>query len=80
KKRTLKYVAESVAKDAPAKEPQSDSEEDLEKVVLEADEGGQDKGQAGPDPGAQAEGQTRLDAGTQDEDRAGSNPDENFKG
>nr|GFA08537.1 hypothetical protein [Tanacetum cinerariifolium] len=30
---------------------QSDSEEELEKVMLRADEGGQDEGQAGPDPG-----------------------------
>nr|GEZ25947.1 E-beta-farnesene synthase [Tanacetum cinerariifolium] len=37
---------------------QSDSEEESEKVVLEADEGGQDKGQAGPDPG-----QARPDLG-----------------
>nr|GFC87523.1 hypothetical protein [Tanacetum cinerariifolium] len=29
----------------------SDSEEESEKVVLEANEGGQDEGQAGPDPG-----------------------------
>nr|GEW43540.1 hypothetical protein [Tanacetum cinerariifolium] len=35
---------------------------------------------AGPDPGAQAEGQTGLDAGVQDEGQAGSNPDETSKG
>nr|GEU44640.1 integrase, catalytic region, zinc finger, CCHC-type, peptidase aspartic, catalytic [Tanacetum cinerariifolium] len=121
KKRTLKYVAESVAEDAPAKEPQVvvedadlekaleesmksiydvprsslppvvirepesgkyqpllevpgkgkaklDNEEDSEKVVLGANEGGQHEGQARPDPGAQANGQAR------------SNPDENFEG
>nr|GEU49718.1 E-beta-farnesene synthase [Tanacetum cinerariifolium] len=37
---------------------QSDSEEESEKVVLGADEGGQDEGQAGPDPG-----QAGLDPG-----------------
>nr|GEW69418.1 hypothetical protein [Tanacetum cinerariifolium] len=47
---------------------QSDSEEELEKVVFRADEGGQSKGQARPDPRAQAEGQTGSDAGAQDED------------
>nr|GEZ23883.1 hypothetical protein [Tanacetum cinerariifolium] len=41
---------------------QSDSEEESEKVVLGADEGGQDEGQAGPDPSAQAEDQTGSDA------------------
>nr|GFB34898.1 hypothetical protein [Tanacetum cinerariifolium] len=35
---------------------QSESEEESEKVVLGADKGGQDEGQAGPDPGAQSEG------------------------
>nr|GEX18360.1 histone deacetylase 14 [Tanacetum cinerariifolium]GEX41494.1 histone deacetylase 14 [Tanacetum cinerariifolium] len=54
----------------------SDSKEELEKVVLGADEGGQNEGQAGPDPGAQAEDQTRIDAGAQDEGQAGTNPDE----
>nr|GEY14960.1 integrase, catalytic region, zinc finger, CCHC-type, peptidase aspartic, catalytic [Tanacetum cinerariifolium] len=42
---------------------QSDSEEESKKVVLGADKGGQDKGQAGPDPGAQAKDQTGTDAG-----------------
>nr|GEY11953.1 copia protein [Tanacetum cinerariifolium] len=55
---------------------QSDSEEELEKVMLGADEGGQSEHQAGPDPGAQAEGQTGTYAGAQDEGQAGSNPDE----
>nr|GEW99731.1 hypothetical protein [Tanacetum cinerariifolium] len=59
---------------------QSDCEEESEKVVLGADEGGQDEGQAGPDSSAQVEGQTGLDAGAQDEGQAGSNPDENSEG
>nr|GEW17519.1 histone deacetylase 14 [Tanacetum cinerariifolium] len=59
---------------------ESDNEEESEKIVLGADEGGQDKGQAGPDPGAQAEDQTGSDAGAQDERQAGSNPDETSKG
>nr|GEU68291.1 retrovirus-related Pol polyprotein from transposon TNT 1-94 [Tanacetum cinerariifolium] len=59
---------------------QSDSEEESEKVVLEADEGGQGEGQAGPNPGAQAEGQTGSNAGAQDEDQAGSNPKEISEG
>nr|GEU34887.1 monodehydroascorbate reductase [Tanacetum cinerariifolium] len=41
---------------------QSDNEEESEKVVLGAEKGGQDEGQAGPDPDAQAEDQTGLDA------------------
>nr|GFB36663.1 hypothetical protein [Tanacetum cinerariifolium] len=40
----------------------SDNEEESEKIVLEAEEGGQDEGQAGPDPDAQAEDQTGSDA------------------
>nr|GFA56372.1 histone deacetylase 14 [Tanacetum cinerariifolium] len=40
---------------------QSDDKEESEKVVLEAEEGGQDEGQAGPDPGdAEAKGQSIL--------------------
>nr|GEV28327.1 retrovirus-related Pol polyprotein from transposon TNT 1-94 [Tanacetum cinerariifolium] len=35
---------------------------------------------AGPDPGAQAEGQTGSDFGAQDEGQAGSNHDETFEG
>nr|GEW81056.1 hypothetical protein [Tanacetum cinerariifolium] len=46
---------------------QSDNEEESEKVMLGADEGGQSERQAGPDTGAQDEGQ------------AGSNPDETSK-
>nr|GEU91279.1 uncharacterized mitochondrial protein AtMg00810-like [Tanacetum cinerariifolium] len=61
-------------------EEQPDSEEDSEKVVLGADEGGQGEGQAGPDPGAQAKDQTGSDAGAQDEGQAGSNPEETIKG
>nr|GEX92091.1 E-beta-farnesene synthase [Tanacetum cinerariifolium] len=59
---------------------QSDSEDESKKVGLEADEGGQGEVQAGPDPGAQAKGQTGSDAGAQDECQAGSNPDEISKG
>nr|GEU39767.1 retrovirus-related Pol polyprotein from transposon TNT 1-94 [Tanacetum cinerariifolium] len=61
-------------------EEQSDSEEESEKVVLGADEGGQGEGQAGPDPGAQAKVQTRSDAGAKDEGQARSNPEEIFEG
>nr|GEW12453.1 integrase, catalytic region, zinc finger, CCHC-type, peptidase aspartic, catalytic [Tanacetum cinerariifolium] len=42
--------------------------------------GSQDKGQAGPDPNAQAEGQTGSDTGAQAEGQAGSNPDETSEG
>nr|GEZ14680.1 uncharacterized mitochondrial protein AtMg00810-like [Tanacetum cinerariifolium] len=48
---------------------QSNDKEESEKVVLGANEGGQDEGQAGPDPDTQAEGQTGSDTGAQDEDR-----------
>nr|GEY27932.1 E-beta-farnesene synthase [Tanacetum cinerariifolium] len=58
----------------------SDSDEELEKVMLGADEGGQDEGQARPDPGAQAEDQTGTDIGAQDEGQAGSNPNETSEG
>nr|GEW78314.1 E-beta-farnesene synthase [Tanacetum cinerariifolium] len=51
-----------------------------EQVVLGAEEGGQDKDQAGPDPNAQAEDQTGSDAGAQADGHAGSNPDETSKG
>nr|GEY42458.1 E-beta-farnesene synthase [Tanacetum cinerariifolium] len=56
------------------------AKEESEKVVPEADAGGQDEGQARPDPGAQAEGQTGPDAGAQDEGQARSNPDEQSEG
>nr|GFC79186.1 hypothetical protein [Tanacetum cinerariifolium] len=59
---------------------QSDSEEESKKVVLEADEGDQDEGQAGTDPCAQAEDQTRSITGAQDEGHAGSNPEETSEG
>nr|GEX80637.1 integrase, catalytic region, zinc finger, CCHC-type, peptidase aspartic, catalytic [Tanacetum cinerariifolium] len=59
---------------------QSDSEEESEKVTLGAKKGGQDKGQAGPDPDAQAKDQTGLDASAQAEGQAGSNPDETSEG
>nr|GEU33170.1 copia protein [Tanacetum cinerariifolium] len=66
---------------AKVTEEQSESEES-KKVVPRTDEGGQDegKGQARPDPGAQAEDQTGSDAGAQDEGQAGSNPDEISEG
>nr|GFA05457.1 hypothetical protein [Tanacetum cinerariifolium] len=57
---------------AKVTEEQSDSEEESEKVVLGAEEGGQDEGQAGPDPDAQAEDQTRSNAGAQAKDQTGS--------
>nr|GFA11507.1 hypothetical protein [Tanacetum cinerariifolium] len=56
------------------------SDEESEKIMLGADEGGQDEGQAGLDPGAQAKDQTGSDAGAQDEGQAGSNPDETSEG
>nr|GEY56301.1 retrovirus-related Pol polyprotein from transposon TNT 1-94 [Tanacetum cinerariifolium] len=65
---------------AKVSEEQSDSEEESEKVVLGATEGGNDEDQAGPDPGAQAKGQTGTNAGTLDEGQAGSNPDELSEG
>nr|GEU80663.1 reverse transcriptase domain-containing protein [Tanacetum cinerariifolium] len=64
----------------------------LKKVVLGAEEGGQDEGQAEPDPdaqdedqtgsfaGVQAEDHTGSDAGAQAEGQAGSNPDETSEG
>nr|GFA19549.1 hypothetical protein [Tanacetum cinerariifolium] len=59
---------------------QSDSEEESEKVVLGADEGGQGEGHAGPDPSAQAEDQTGSDVGAQDKGQAGTNPDKISEG
>nr|GEY16619.1 hypothetical protein [Tanacetum cinerariifolium] len=58
----------------------SDNEEESDNVVLGAEEGGQDEGQAGPDPDVQAEDQTGSDAGAQAKGQAGSNPDETSKG
>nr|GEV35532.1 monodehydroascorbate reductase [Tanacetum cinerariifolium] len=59
---------------------QSDNEKESEKVVLGAEEGGQDEGQAGLDPDAQVEDQTGSDAGVQAEGQPGSNPDETSEG
>nr|GEZ33385.1 hypothetical protein [Tanacetum cinerariifolium] len=59
---------------------QSDSEEESEKIMLRVKKGGQDEGQAGPDPKAQAEGQTGSDSSAQAEGQAGSNPDETSEG
>nr|GEY92839.1 hypothetical protein [Tanacetum cinerariifolium] len=59
---------------------QSDNEEESEKVVLGAKEGGQDEDQAGPDPDAQAKDQMGSDAGAQADGQARSNPDETFEG
>nr|GEV88648.1 hypothetical protein [Tanacetum cinerariifolium] len=59
---------------------QSDSEDESEKIVLGVKKGGQDEGQARPDPNAQAEGQTGLDTGAQAKGQAGSNPDETSEG
>nr|GEZ84300.1 hypothetical protein [Tanacetum cinerariifolium] len=56
---------------------QSNNEEESKKVVLGAEEGGQDEG---PDPDAQAEDQTGSDAGAQAERQAGSNPDDTSEG
>nr|GEZ96852.1 hypothetical protein [Tanacetum cinerariifolium] len=65
----------------PRSSPKSvDSEEESEKIVFGVEKGGQDEGQAGPDPNAQAEGQTGSDAGAQAEGQAGSNPDETSEG
>nr|GFA04436.1 histone deacetylase 14 [Tanacetum cinerariifolium] len=77
---------------AKVTEEQSDSEEESEKVMLGVEEGGQDEGQARPDPdaqvkdqtgsdaGAQVEDQTGSDAGAQAKGQAGSNPDEPSEG
>nr|GFB28923.1 hypothetical protein [Tanacetum cinerariifolium] len=62
------------AEEVPAEEPQSDNKEESEKVVLGAEEGGQDEGQPGPDPDAQAEDQTKSDAGAQADGQAGPDP------
>nr|GEZ04419.1 hypothetical protein [Tanacetum cinerariifolium] len=59
---------------------QSDSEEESEKVVLGVEKGGQDEGQARPDPDAQAKDQMGSDAGAQAEGQVGSNPDETSEG
>nr|GFA57374.1 hypothetical protein [Tanacetum cinerariifolium] len=74
-RRSPKSVGASEAEEVPAEEPQvADKDDDYQKA------GGQDEGQAGPDPDAQAEDQTGSDAGAQAEGQAGSNPDETFEG
>nr|GEY55383.1 hypothetical protein [Tanacetum cinerariifolium] len=65
---------------AKVTEEQSNNKEESEKVVLRAEEGGQDEGHAKPDPDAQAKDQTGSDAGAQAEVQAGSNPDETSEG
>nr|GEZ93632.1 E-beta-farnesene synthase [Tanacetum cinerariifolium] len=62
------------------KHKKTKSEEESEKIVLGAEKGGQDEGQAGPDPDAQAEDQTGSDDGAQAEGQARSNPDETSEG
>nr|GEW12034.1 hypothetical protein [Tanacetum cinerariifolium] len=56
------------------------SEDESEKIVLGVEKGGQDEGQAGPDPNAQTEGQTGSDTGAQAKGQARSNPDETSEG
>nr|GFB25722.1 hypothetical protein [Tanacetum cinerariifolium] len=73
-KSSPKSVGASEAEEVPAEEPQSDNKEESEKVVLGAEEGGQDEGQPGPDPDAQAEDQTKSDAGAQADGQAGPDP------
>nr|GEZ90143.1 E-beta-farnesene synthase [Tanacetum cinerariifolium] len=63
-----KVSEEQVAHDLP------NSKEESEKIVLGVKKGGQDEGQAGPDPDAQAEDQTGSDAGAQAEGQAGPDP------
>nr|GFC61288.1 hypothetical protein [Tanacetum cinerariifolium] len=53
---------------------QSDSEEESEKVVLGATEGGQDEGQTGSDTGTQDEGQAGSNPDTTSEGQAGPDP------
>nr|GFA89575.1 histone deacetylase 14 [Tanacetum cinerariifolium] len=55
-------------------------EVESEKIMLGAKKGGQDEGQAGPNPDAQAEDQTGSDAGAEAEGQAGSNPNETSEG
>nr|GEZ10800.1 retrovirus-related Pol polyprotein from transposon TNT 1-94 [Tanacetum cinerariifolium] len=58
----------------------SEDEEESKKIMLGVEKGSLDKGQAGPDPNAQAESQTRSDTGAQAEGQAGSSPDETSEG
>nr|GEU99620.1 hypothetical protein [Tanacetum cinerariifolium] len=62
------------------KHKKTNSEEESKKITRGVKKGGQDEGQAGPDPDAQAEDQMGTDAGAQAEGQAGSNPDETFEG
>nr|GEV50927.1 integrase, catalytic region, zinc finger, CCHC-type, peptidase aspartic, catalytic [Tanacetum cinerariifolium] len=55
-------------------------EEESNKVLTGASEGGNDDVQTGPDPDVQNEGQKETDADTLDEGQAGSNPDERSEG
>nr|GEX92782.1 hypothetical protein [Tanacetum cinerariifolium] len=92
KRKQAAETSDKPPKEKKSKHGWSDNEEESEKVVLRAEEGGQDEGQAGPDPdtqvedqtgsdtGAQAEDQTGSDAGAQAEGQAGSNLDETSKG
>nr|GFA38792.1 E-beta-farnesene synthase [Tanacetum cinerariifolium] len=59
---------------------QLDSEEESEKIVLEVEKGGQDEGQAGPDPDAQAGGQAGSNPDETSEGQAGSDLDETSEG
>nr|GEU56826.1 integrase, catalytic region, zinc finger, CCHC-type, peptidase aspartic, catalytic [Tanacetum cinerariifolium] len=59
-------------KTSPADQYIFQSQEESKKVVLRDEEGGQDKGQAGPDPDAQAEDQTGSDVGAQAKDQTRS--------
>nr|GEY29845.1 hypothetical protein [Tanacetum cinerariifolium] len=80
-RRISKPTGSSLHDDSPyAVLGQSDSKEESEKVVLGATMRGNDEDQAGPDPGAQAEGQKGPDAGTLNDGQAGSNPDEMSEG
>nr|GEV32740.1 hypothetical protein [Tanacetum cinerariifolium] len=54
----------------------TNSEEEFEEDVPGADAGGQGKGQARPNPGAQVEGQAGPDPDAQDKGQARSNPNE----
>nr|GEU81352.1 E-beta-farnesene synthase [Tanacetum cinerariifolium] len=63
----------------PARKPQSTAQKAPLKPSISSP-GGQDEGQAGPDPDAQAKDQTGSDAGAQAEGQAGSNPDETSEG
>nr|GEW08857.1 hypothetical protein [Tanacetum cinerariifolium] len=59
---------------------QSDSEDESKKIMHGVEKGGQDEGQAGPNPNAQAKGQTGSDTDAQADGQARSNPDETSEG